>query len=122
MKQCMIVDDSRIVRKVARRILEGLELDVAEADDGAAALELCRKQMPDAILLDGHALYVVAADFLRALRRENGGTKPLVVLCTIETDVALITEAVTAGANDYLLKPYDHETLRTKLTDIGLLS
>lgn len=121
MKQCMIVDDSRIVRKVARRILEGLDLDVTEADDGATALELCRKQMPDAILLDGHAVTVVPSEFVRALRREDGGAKPVVVLCTMETDVALITEAVTAGANDYLLKPYDQEALRAKLTEIGLL-
>lgn len=122
MKHCLIVDDSRIVRKVARRILEEFALDVSEADDGTVALEQCRKQMPDAILLDGHVPSVPASEFLRALRREAGGDKPFVIFCAIETDVSQLTEAVAAGANDYLLKPYDRDILRAKLTEIGLVA
>ena len=52
MKICLVVDDSRVVRKVARRILEGLDFEIAEAGDGMEALVFCRAAMPDAVLLD----------------------------------------------------------------------
>ena len=52
MKTCLVVDDSSVIRKVARRILEGLEFQIVEAEDGEQALEACRKQLPEAILLD----------------------------------------------------------------------
>src|SRR5262249_13196832 len=52
MKTCLVVDDSSVIRKVARRILEGLEFEIAEAEDGEQALEACRASMPDAVLLD----------------------------------------------------------------------
>ena len=121
MKHCLVVDDSRVVRTVARRILEGLEFTTDEAEDGAAALELCRKDMPDAILLDSHLPNMTGAEFLRALRREPGGDRPAVLFCTIENDVAQITEAILAGANEYMLKPFDRELIEAKLTEIGIL-
>jgi two-component system chemotaxis response regulator CheY len=121
MKQCLIVDDSRIIRKVARRILEDLKFEVEEAEDGAVALEACRRQMPDAILLDGSLPAMSGPEFLRLLRREPGGAKPLVVLCTIENDVAQVTEAVGAGADEYLLKPFDRDLVEAKFAEIGLI-
>jgi two-component system, chemotaxis family, chemotaxis protein CheY len=121
MKQCLIVDDSRVIRKVARRILEEMQLKVDEAEDGTAALDICRRAMPDAILLDSNMPNMSGVEFLRALRREPGGTKPLVVYCTIENDVALVTEAIGAGANEYILKPYDRAAVETKFSEGGLL-
>jgi two-component system chemotaxis response regulator CheY len=52
MPTCLVVDDSRVVRAVARRILEELQLDVSEAENGQVALDQCSDSMPDAILLD----------------------------------------------------------------------
>jgi two-component system, chemotaxis family, chemotaxis protein CheY len=121
MKQCLIVDDSRVIRKVARRILEELNLGIEEAEDGTAALDICRRAMPDAILLDCNMPNMSGVDFLRALRREPGGAKPLVVYCTIENDVSQITEAIGAGANEYILKPYDRAAVEAKLTEAGLV-
>ena len=54
MKTCLIVDDSSVIRKVARRILEGLEFKIEEAEDGEQALDVCRRGLPEAILLDWH--------------------------------------------------------------------
>jgi two-component system chemotaxis response regulator CheY len=51
-KHCLVVDDSAVIRKVARRILEGLAFEVSEAGDGEQALTACRSRMPDAVLLD----------------------------------------------------------------------
>ena len=121
MKQCLIVDDSRILRKIARKILEELQFTVDEAEDGAVALDICRRNMPDAILLDWNMPTMSGIEFLRVLRREPFGGKPVVVFCTTENDIAHITEAIGAGANEYLIKPFDKEIIEAKLADVGLM-
>src|SRR5262245_47039815 len=120
-KHCLVVDDSRVIRKIARKILEDLKFATDEAEDGAQALEKCRARMPDAILLDASMPNVPGIDFLKSLRREAGGTKPVVVYCAVENDVAHITDAVHAGANDYLLKPFDSEAVKAKFAEVGLI-
>jgi two-component system, chemotaxis family, chemotaxis protein CheY len=120
-KQCLIVDDSRVIRKVARKIVEQLSFAAEEAEDGPAALEICRKAMPDAILLDCNMPNLSGVEFLRALRREAGGDKPVVVYCTIEHDVPHLTEVIGAGANEYLLKPFDRESVQSKFAEVGLM-
>src|ERR1700759_4813194 len=99
MKTCLIVDDSSVIRKVARRILEGLEFQIAEAENGEEAVAACRQQIPDAILLDWNMPKMDGYEFLRALRRLPGGDRPKVVFCTTENDVAHIARALHAGAN-----------------------
>src|SRR6201996_4612416 len=83
-KTCLVVDDSRVIRKVARRIIEDMGFDVAEAGDGVEALSWCRASMPDAILLDWNMPGMNGIEFLRQLREERGGDKPKVVFCTVE--------------------------------------
>ncbi len=121
MKQCLVVDDSRVIRKVARRILEDMEFNCAEAEDGAQALSQCQKTMPDAILLDWNMPVMNGIDFLKALRRESGGDQPVVVFCTTENDMGHITEALRAGANEYIMKPFDSEILNAKFSEAGLV-
>ena len=120
MKQVLVVDDSPVIRKIARRILEGLSLQTAEAADGRHALSACSFNMPDAILVDAHMPALPGFDFLRELRKMPGGEKPKVVLCTVENDVAQIARAMHAGADDFLLKPFDRDHVRTKFVNIGL--
>jgi two-component system chemotaxis response regulator CheY len=121
LKHCLVVDDSRVIRKVACRILEQLHFQADEAEDVQSALDACRIRMPDAILLDGQLPATGGVDFLRSLRRETGGERPVVLLCTTENDIRRITEAMGAGANEYMMKPFDRETLEQKLTQVGLL-
>ena len=121
MKQCLIVDDSRVIRKIARKILEDLQFGVEEAEEGSGALEICRRKMPDVILIDWHLPTMPGVDFVRALRREPSGTKPVVVFCTSENDVAHITEAIGAGANEYILKPFDRDLMAAKMTEAGVM-
>jgi two-component system chemotaxis response regulator CheY len=121
MKTCLIVDDSSVIRKVARRILEGLDFQVAEAEDGEQALESCRRHLPDAILLDWNMPKMDGYEFLRSLRRLPGGDAPKVVFCTTENDVAHIARALHAGANEYIMKPFDKEIVEAKLQEVGLL-
>lgn len=116
---CLIVDDSRIIRKVSRRIVEGLGFDVDEAADGAEALTFCTGAMPDVILLDWNMPVMDGLTFLRRLRALPDGERPKVLFCTIETAVDRITEALAAGADDYVMKPFDGEILHAKLAEVG---
>ena len=121
MRTCLVVDDSSVIRKVARRILEGLDFQIAEAEDGEVALEACRAQMPDAILLDWNMPRMDGYEFLRALRRMPDGDRPKVVFCTTENDVAHIARALHAGANEYIMKPFDKDIVTAKFHEVGLL-
>jgi two-component system chemotaxis response regulator CheY len=121
MKSCLIVDDSKVIRMVARKILHELSFETSEAEDGKVALDLCRKQMPDAVLLDWNMPNMNGLEFLIELRRLPGGEKPVVVFCTTENDIEHIQEAITAGANEYIMKPFDSEILQAKFSQAGLL-
>lgn len=121
MKSCLIVDDSRVVRKVAGRIIQDLRFEVSEAGDGVEALNQCRQKMPDAILLDWNMPVMNGLDFLRALRREEGGSKPLVVFCSTENDAEHIGEAMRSGANEFIMKPFDADIIESKFAEVGLV-
>ena len=121
MKTCLVVDDSSVIRKVARRILEGLDFQILEAENGEEAIETCKRQLPDAILLDWNMPKMDGYDFLRVLRRLPGGDGPKVVFCTTENDVAHIARALHAGANEYIMKPFDKDIVEAKFQEVGLL-
>jgi two-component system chemotaxis response regulator CheY len=121
MKTCLVVDDSSVIRKVARRILEGLEFQIMEAENGEEAIETCKRQLPDAILLDWNMPKMDGYDFLRVLRRLPGGDSPKVVFCTTENDVAHIARALHAGANEYIMKPFDKDIVQAKFQEVGLI-
>jgi len=118
-KTCLIVDDSRIIRKVARRILEDIGFEVDEAADGAEALTYCMGLMPQVVLLDWQMPVMDGLSFLRRLRDLPGGRVPKVLFCTIETRADRIAEALSAGADDYVMKPFDGEILHSKLAEVG---
>jgi two-component system chemotaxis response regulator CheY len=119
MKNCLIVDDSRVIRKVSRHILESLGFSVDEAENGREGLERCAQSMPDVILLDWNMPVMSGIEFLAKLRERPGGKAPKVVFCTTENDVAHIREAIDAGADEYVMKPFDHDTLQIKLQLVG---
>jgi two-component system, chemotaxis family, chemotaxis protein CheY len=118
---CLVVDDSRVVRKVARRILEAHGFTVAEAGDGQQALEACHTQMPDCVLLDWNMPVMHGLDFLKRLRAEFGPSNPPVVFCTTETELTSIEQAMANGAQEYIMKPFDEDILLGKFEQVGLL-
>ena len=120
-RTCLVVDDSRVVRKVARRILEAHGFTVAEAGDGKQALESCRASMPDCILLDWNMPVMDGLTFLKAVRSEFGPANPPVVFCTTENDLSRIVEAIEHGAQEYIMKPFDEDILLGKFAQVGLL-
>ncbi len=121
MKSCLIVDDSKVIRMVARKILKELDFATLEAADGQEALDECGKEIPDAVLLDWNMPVMSGIEFLRELRKMPGGDKPVVVFCTTENDIQHIQEAIEAGANEYIMKPFDSEIIQAKFSQVGLI-
>ena len=120
-KTCLVVDDSRVVRKVARRILETQGFTVREAEDGHQALIACRESMPDSVMLDWNMPVMNGIEFLKALRHEFGPGQPPVMFCTTENDISFIEQAIENGAQEYIMKPFDEDILVGKLGQAGLL-
>jgi two-component system chemotaxis response regulator CheY len=117
---CLVVDDSVVVRKVARRILEAHGFAVEEANNGAVALEACHRHLPDVVLLDWNMPVMNGIEFLKVLRQEYGPERPLVVFCTTESEIRFIEEALANGAQEFIMKPFDEEILMGKFAQIGM--
>lgn len=121
MKSCLIVDDSKVIRKVARHILETMEFEVTEAADGQEALNHVSNFSPDVILLDWNMPVMSGMDFLKAYRSASTSQAAKVIFCTTENGIGHIQAAIAAGADEYVMKPFDRETLEAKLQIVGCL-
>ncbi len=108
-----------MIRKISRRILEGLSFEIDEAADGRQAIDACVQRMPDLVVLDWSMPVMDGYDFLKTLRAMPDGKKPKVVFCTTENDVAHIARAIHAGADEYIIKPFDREILTAKMQQVG---
>lgn len=121
MKRCLIVDDSRIIRRVASKILFELGFEPEEAEDGKKALDAVRLHMPTVAIVDWDMPVMDGLEFIKELRKLPGGDVPMVIFCTAENEVHHIERALDAGANEYIMKPFDSEIVRSKLMILGAL-
>lgn len=120
MKRCMIVDDSSVIRKVAKRILGGPDMLVIEAASAEEALYLCEADMPHVIIVDGSLPDMSAVDFIRGALAIPAEVKPQIVLCVTEFDVGAIMRAKRAGAVGYILKPFNRPQLLDRFRAMDL--
>jgi two-component system chemotaxis response regulator CheY len=111
MKRCLFVDDSSVIRKVAKRILSGSDLLVVEASSGAHALDICSMDMPDYILVDVGLPDMSVEEFIRSVRSMPALVAPRIAVCLTEMDVSAIMRSKRAGAHGYLLKPFNRSQL-----------
>ncbi|MEH3118401.1 MAG: response regulator [Methylorubrum populi] len=118
-KTALIVDDSAVIRKVARRILETLDFGVRDAEDGRTALAICAEAMPSVILLDWNMPNMDGYEVLRQVRQSPLGDRPKILFCTTENDIGAIARALRAGADEYIMKPFDREIMMAKLDQVG---
>ena len=118
---CLVVDDSTTIRKVIGRMFERMNFEVREAENGQVALESCLVSMPQVIMLDWNMPVMSGIDFLRELRRARGGDAPKVILCTTENEFEAIQTAMSEGANEYIMKPFNEEIIKEKLEIVGVL-
>lgn len=118
MKHCLVVDESRVIRKVVCHLLEEMKFYTEEAAESRSALDACRTQMPDVVLVNlGNAGGI---ELVRALRRGRTQKQPVIIVTMTEHNVGQITEAVEAGADEYVLKPFDRESLKQTFSHAGL--
>ena len=122
MKRCLVVDDSRVIRRVASKIVQDLGFDVDEAENGRKALNAMTIRMPDLILVDWEMPVMDGIEFTQSLRKLPGGNKIVVIFCTTENEAPQIRQALEAGADEYIMKPFDSEIVRSKLVLLGLLN
>jgi two-component system, chemotaxis family, chemotaxis protein CheY len=111
MKRCMFVDDSSVIRKVAKRILGSPEMVVIEAATGLDAIEMCAADMPDIIVVDGSLPDMPTSEVISRIRALESSVKPQIAVCLIEIDVGAIMRAKRAGAQGYILKPFTRPQL-----------
>ncbi len=120
-KACLLVDDSRVVRRFARGIIEDLAFTCHEVADGESALSACGNAMPQAILLDWNMPGMSGIECLKAIRAMPGGDLPKIILCTTNSEIEHITRALDEGADEYIMKPFDADIVRSKFEQTGLL-
>lgn len=120
MKKCLIVDDSAVVRKLARMMIESFGFSCHEAGDGAAALDHCGADMPALILLDWNMPVMDGMEFMQALRAMPSAAAVKIIFCTTENNMAAISAALDAGADEYIMKPFDVDILQSKIRQVGL--
>lgn len=122
MKKILLVDDSRTVRAVGKRYADSMGLESFEAENGQKALDVLREHQDiDVVLLDWNMPVMDGITFLKALREEPRARQPVVVMCTTENDMSRIVEAMQAGANEYIMKPFTEDIVREKLKEVGVL-
>ena len=117
MTKCLIVDGSSVIRKVAKRILTTAQDHVVEADSGSAALGTLASGAPSIVMVDGDLADMNVIDFIRQVRALCELSQPKIIVMMTEMDLVLMTKAKRAGANDYLLKPFDRLQLTQRVQE-----
>jgi len=116
---CLLVDDSRMIRKVARRIVENAGYAVLEAENGEEGLARCRASMPDLVITDWNMPVMSGIEFVTALRAIPTAVPPKVVFCTTNSGAKDIHKGIEAGADEYVIKPFDEAALMSRLQAVG---
>lgn len=120
--RALVIDDSRAVRIIIGQILRELGMDVLVAGNGAEALEQI-KQNPDVdlMLVDWNMPEMNGIDFIRAVRSQREFDAARILMVTSEAQSDHVTEAINAGANEYLMKPFSKEVLVAKLNLLDVI-
>lgn len=119
--RALVIDDSRATRSILRRMLEQLGYEVHEAGDGRDALGVLDRESPfDLALVDWNMPVMDGLQFVQAVRAEGGHDGPLLVMVTTEGDTDHMIQALEAGADEYVMKPFTASVIREKLRLLGV--
>ena len=113
----LLVDDSSTMRKIQRRTLEKLGFeDVVEAQDGRDALEVIQRTPPDVVITDWNMPNMDGLALVNAIRQENKSLP--IIMVTTEAEKSKVVQAIQAGINDYLIKPFTPDALSAKIRKV----
>ncbi|BAU22762.1 histidine kinase [Caldimicrobium thiodismutans] len=116
MKKALVVDDSKAIRQIERKYLEELGFFVLEAENGEEALKVLKENSDiTLILLDWHMPVMNGYEFLKKVRENPEWSEIKIMMVTTENQQKSVIDAIMAGANEYLMKPFDKEMLETKI-------
>ena len=119
----MVVEDSRPTRAILRQFLEALGYEVVEAADGAGALAQIEQASPlAAVLVDWNMPVMDGCELVRQLRARPAYARLPIMMVTTENQLEQVANALEAGANEFLMKPFDQRALQEKLALLGLES
>ncbi len=119
--RALVVDDSRAIRTILSQILKGIGFEVADASNGREGLERLKTiPRPDVMLVDWNMPEMNGYEFLCAVRADPAYSDSRVMMVTTETEVEQMIKALTAGANEYVMKPFTKEVIREKLELMGM--
>jgi two-component system, chemotaxis family, chemotaxis protein CheY len=116
----LVVDDSRAMRNILRRILEGYGFQVVEAGHGVDGRnQLDQIPLPDVALVDWNMPEMNGIDFVKKVRSDDRFDTMPIMMVTTESEARQLEAALAAGANEYLVKPFTADGLREKLALLG---
>ncbi len=121
MKTCLIVDDSKIVRKVVRRIVEPLGFNILEAENGREAVDQTRANSVDVIILDWNMPVMDGMECMKEIRADATLNQPKIIFCTTENEFSKIQQAIMNGADEYVMKPFDETIIAGKMVQLGII-
>lgn len=121
--KALVVDDSRPIRRIEGEILRDLGFETVEATNGRQALERLQEQpLPDLILVDWNMPEMNGLEFIRAVRSESRFAKIVMLMVTTEIETDQMLRALSAGADEYLMKPFQRAGLVDKLRMLGVVN
>lgn len=121
MPQCLIADDSKVIRMILSKIMNNMKYDVIEAEDGEEVVELCETKEPDLIIMDTKLPILDGIDAMYKIREMQKIKQPKIIFCSSITDPERIREALDGGADDYIMKPFDEEIILSKMEILNLV-
>lgn len=120
--RALIVDDSRAIRTIIKKMLSEVGFEVFEAADGVEALRRLKEMdQPDVLLVDWNMPEMNGYDLLRAVRGDAQYDKVPLMMVTSETELGQMAKALEAGANEYVMKPFTKDVITEKLALLGVL-
>ena len=119
----LIIDDSRAIRAILKRILTGVGFRTSEATNGLEALEVLSQHDDISIaLVDWNMPQMNGHEFVKAVRSNPANDELWLMMVTTETEMSRVVKAMAAGANEYVMKPFTEDAILEKLKLLGLLA
>ncbi|TWU51937.1 response regulator [Rubripirellula reticaptiva] len=119
--RALVVDDSRAIRRIVGTMMRNLGYEVHEAEHGVDALEKLEQiETPDVLLIDWNMPVMNGIDLIKAVRAQDKYSDVAIMMVTTETEMERMAQAFIAGANEYVMKPFDEATITEKLQILGV--